>query len=263
MGKRDYYFHKCLSKNIDEKLLEQSSFPETIRTLPKKEDIKPFLSLNEKQTETKISELEEDIVRKRGEIESFKVYIDQYQKEKERLEKEKPHKYEKHKAQLENLLRKIESISQKLLHEYKNNIRSLVEKKVKKDEIEKQELKRRYYEEVSKYLAHRIGSFRHIDTTYKAKIVDLISEVIITDNDLTIHLADMGTGQSQSAYLLGLLNVKNDDRKIIALFDEIAMMDDSSLEPIYDRMQGLYKAKRLLLGILVQKGNKIKIKSLG
>lgn len=263
MGKRDYYFHKCLSKNIDEKLLEQGSFPETIRTLPKKEDIKPFLSLNEKQTETKISELEEDIVRKRGEIESFKVYIDQYQKEKERLEKEKPHKYEKHKAQLENLLRKIESISQKLLHEYKNNIRSLVEKKVKKDEIEKQEVKRRYYEEVSKYLAHRIGSFRHIDTTYKAKIVDLVSGVIITDNDLTIYLGDMGTGQSQSAYLLGLLNVKNDDRKIIALFDEIAMMDDSSLEPIYDRMQGLYKAKRLLLGILVQKGNKIKIKSLG
>ena len=260
--KRDYYLHKCLSKNIDRKLLEEGSFKETIQKLPKNEELTPFLSLSEKQVEAKISELEEEIIDKRGEMESLKVYIGQYQKEKERLEKQKPHKYERYQAQLKSLLQRIESISQKLLNEYNNNLKSLVEKKVKKTEIEKHQPKRKYYEEVSKYLAHRIGLFKHIDKIYKAKIVDLISGVIITDDDLTIHLADMGTGQSQSAYLLGLLNVKDDDRKIIALFDEIAMMDDSSLEPIYGKIRSLYKANRLLLGILVQKGKKIKIKSL-
>lgn len=261
--KCDHYLHKCLSKNMDRKLLEQSSFMETIRTLPEKEELTPFLSLNERQIEAKISELEEDVAGKRTEIESLKVYIDQYEKEKERLEKQKPHKYEAYQAQLKDLLQKNEAISQKLLQEYNSNIRNLVEKKVRKDDIEKEESKRRFYEEVSKYLAHRIGFFKHIETNYKAKIVDLISGVIVTDNDLTIHLADMGTGQSQSAYLLGLLNVKNDERKIIALFDEIAMMDDSSLEPIYDKMRSLHKEKRLLLGMLVQKGNKINIRSLG
>jgi len=263
LEKRDYYLNKCLSKNIDRKLLEEGSFKGAIQKLPKNEEVKPFLSLSEKQVETKISELEEEIIEKRREMESLKVYIDQYQKEKERLEKQKPHKYERNQAQLKSLLQTIESISQKLLNEYNNNLKSLVEKKVKKTEIEKHGLKRKYYGEVSKYLAHRIGLFKHIDKTYKAKIVDLISGVIVTDDDLTIHLADMGTGQSQSAYLLGLLNIKDDNRKIIALFDEIAMMDDSSLEPIYEKMRSLYRAKKLLLGILVQKGNKINIRSLG
>jgi len=72
----------------------------------------------------------------------------------------------------------------------------------------------------------------------------------------------MGTGQSQSAYILSLLNVKDDPRKIIALFDEIAMMDDNSLRPVYSKMRELYKAKKLLLGILVQKGNEIKVEAL-
>ena len=260
--KRDHYSHKCLSKDINRKSLEENSFKETIQQLPKNEELKPFLSLSEKQIETKILGLEEEINEKRREIESLKVYIDQYKKEKERLEGQKPHEYEGYQAQLQSLLQKIESMSQKLLNEYNNNIRSLVDKKVKKTEIEKRESKRRYYQEVSKYLAHRIGFFKHIDTTYKAKVVDLISGVIVTDDDLTIHLADMGTGQSQSAYLLGLLNVKDDNRKIIALFDEIAMMDDSSLEPICEKMRELYKAKRLLIGILVQKGNEIKTRPL-
>ena len=70
----------------------------------------------------------------------------------------------------------------------------------------------------------------------------------------------MGTGQSQSAYLLSLLNVKNDTRKIIALFDEIAMMDESSLEPICNKLKELKSKNRLLLGILVQRSNKIAIK---
>jgi len=163
---------------------------------------------------------------------------------------------------LQDLLQKIESISQKLLNEYNNNVKRLMDRDIEKTEIEKDESKKRYFREVSKYLAHRIGNFKHIDKSYNAKEVDLISGVIITEGDLTIHLADMGTGQSQSAYLLGLLNVKDDKRKIIALFDEIAMMDDSSLEPIYEKMKELHKAKRLLLGILVQKGNEIKTKSL-
>ena len=70
----------------------------------------------------------------------------------------------------------------------------------------------------------------------------------------------MGTGQGQSAYLLGLLNT-NDNRKIIALFDEVAMMDSVSLEPIYEKFKDLYDADRLLVGIVVQKADEIKITS--
>ena len=261
-AKCDAYLQKCLSKDIPRKLLEQESFKELMKQLPQNDALEPFLSLSERQIEAKISDLESQINEKRKEIGSLGVIIDQYTKEKQRLEKQKPHKYEGSRAQLEVLLQKIESISQKLLNEYNNNVKRLIDRDIEKAEIEKDESKKRYFREVSKYLAHRIGNFKHIDESYNAKEVDLISGVIITDGDLKIHLADMGTGQSQSAYLLGLLNVKDDKRKIIALFDEIAMMDDSSLEPICEKMKGLYKSKRLLLGILVQKGNEIKTKSL-
>jgi len=195
-------------------------------------------------------------------VKSCGIYIEQYQKEIEKLEKQKPHKYEKYQSQLDSLLQKTQSMSQKLLDEYNNNIRSLIDRKVNKSDVEKSEYKARYYLEASKYLAHKIGSFRHVNTTYKAETVDLVSGIIITDDNTTIHLADIGTGQSQSAYLLGLLNVQNDTRKIIALFDEIAMMDDRSLEPINDRMKELYKDEKLLLGIMIQKGNSIKIRPL-
>jgi exonuclease SbcC len=261
LSKRDYYLQKCLSKGIDKKHLEGLSYFELVQTLPKKEELKPFLSLSEKQIEEKIAELEKEMLEKREKLKSFEIYIEQYQKEKDRLEKQRPHKYEKYRDELEFLLKKTEATSQKLLSEYNSNMKLLVERKVEKGHLVG-EAKRRYYEEVSKYLANRIGFFRHIDTIYKAKIVDLISGIIITDDNVTIHIADMGTGQSQSAYIMSLLNAKNDNRRIIALFDEIAMMDERSLEPIYEKMQELYRKKRLVVGIMVQKGNKVNIKSL-
>ena len=68
----------------------------------------------------------------------------------------------------------------------------------------------------------------------------------------------MGTGQVQSAYLLGLLNT-DDKRKIIALFDEVAMMDRKSLGPILRKLRELYEKDRLLIGIVVQKSDAISV----
>jgi len=260
--KCEHYFQRCLSKNIARRSLENRSYLEIIQELPKNEELKPFLSLSEKQLEEKILDLGKETAEKGDRSRALDTIIDQYQKEKDRLEKQKPHKYEKYRDQLDELLRKIDSMSQKLLNEYNNYVKSLIEEKARKEDIESDDRKRRYYEEVSRYLAHRMGAFRHIDTIYTAKIVDLISGIIVTDNGFTIHIADMGTGQSQSAYILSLLNVKDDPRKIIALFDEIAMMDDNSLRPVYSKMRELYQAKKLLLGILVQKGNEIKVEAL-
>lgn len=104
------------------------------------------------------------------------------------------------------------------------------------------------------YLGTVLGTVHHLDKTYEVKCIDLVKEKIITKDGKTIMFTDMGTGQSQSAYLMSLLN-NSDDRKIIALFDEIAMMDKSSLEPIYGKIRELYKQNKLLLGIVVQKSD--------
>lgn len=71
----------------------------------------------------------------------------------------------------------------------------------------------------------------------------------------------MGTGQSQSAYLMSKLN-SNTNKKLVALFDEIAMMDTNSLKPIYERIKRMYYDNKLLTAIVVQKGDELVIKSL-
>lgn len=253
--KRDFYLKKCIAKEIDVVSLK-SKLTEVIKEFSKNKDLEVFFSMTEYQLESRILSIQKDIAENKRQVIEYDVLLGQYVGEKEKLEKQEPHKYGNNKYELEKLVQKTEMISQKLLREYRNLINKLISDKVKKY-VNKGEEK--YYNEVSKYLAFKIGEFRHIEDTYKAKSVDLVQGIIITENNLTIHLSDMGTGQSQSAYILGLLNVKNDDRKIIALFDEIAMMDDSSLEPIYEKLRKLYRTKRLLLGILVQRANHIKV----
>lgn len=263
-NKCNEYFQRCLSKNIEENILERNSYQELIKEVPMNEQLEQYLSLSEKQVISKISELQSEIVEKRGKLSGLDMFIKQYEKDVKNLEKQKPHKFEPYLENINKLIKKTNSMSQKFLVEYNTNLKDLIDKKVKEFDISKDLNKIKYYHEVSSYLAHRIGTFRHIDRTYNAKIVDLISGIIISDDNETIHLSDMGTGQTQSAYILSLLNIdiKNDPRKIIALFDEIAMMDNDSLKPIISKMKELKNRNQLLIGILVQKGNETNVQTL-
>ncbi len=116
----------------------------------------------------------------------------------------------------------------------------------------------KYFSSVFSYLGKRLESVRHLDKDHKVENIDVIKRVIKTKDGKNIMLADMGTGQSQSAYLKGLLNT-SDNRKIIALFDEVAMMDQKSLEPIYEKFRELYNKNSLLAGIVVQKADEVNI----
>jgi len=51
---------------------------------------------------------------------------------------------------------------------------------------------------------------------------------------------------------------RSDNRIIIALFDEVAMMDEKSLEPIFNKCKELYDKGLLLAAIIVQKAKDIK-----
>ena len=75
--------------------------------------------------------------------------------------------------------------------------------------------------------------------------------------NLVKAFSDFGTGQSQSAYLKGLLQ-SNDGRKVIALLDEVAMMDSSSMKPIYDLLKDQAKTGELLAAVVIQKAEKPK-----
>ena len=256
IAKTEIYNHLCLDKSIDVSSIEPDIFVSMISKMEKNKDLAPYFKYQEKQLNEKIIQLQEDFNENQGEIYNKDFFISDYSKEIERLEGKEPHKYQEYSGELDVLLKKTIILRQKLMKEYNEYILSIIDEKPMTGGVSK-----KYYLEVSKYLAKRIGTFRHIDKDYTATVVDLIDGTIMTETD-TIKLNDMGTGQSQSAYLTGLLNSKDDTRKIIAFFDEVAMMDSSSLYKIYQKMKELYHSDRLLAGIVVQRAEKNKIMSL-
>ena len=260
--KRENYLQKCASRDIDVSKLESTSYKDFSSGIQSNQEVEHLLTLTEEQIMETISELETDITQKKRKLGENKTVLSIFQKERDNLEKQEPHLLEEHREEITQLLQKAETVSQRLLANYDSDIKKLIERTVKKEEVEKDPVKKKYYEEIARYLANRIGVFPHIDKKYRAKTVDLISGIIVTEDDTVIHVKDIGTGQSQSAYIMSLLNVPDDRRKIIALFDEIAMMDDKSLEPIRQKMRQLYESKRLLIGILVQKSEEFGLKRL-
>lgn len=260
--RRQYYLQKCESKNIDIERLKSRPYKDISREIPSDKELERLLSLSEEQIMQKIGELENDLSQKGKKLGENETVLGIFKREKNELEKQKPHRFEGYREEITTLLQKAHTVSSKLLADYDSNIKDLIEKKVKKDEIDKDLAKRKHYEEISRYLAHRIGVFPHIDRKYKATTVDLVSGIITTEDGTIIRVKDIGTGQSQSAYIMSLLNVPDDGRKIIALFDEIAMMDEKSLEPVCQRMKQLYEDKRLLVGIVVQKSEQFRLKEL-
>lgn len=259
-AKSKAYYQNCISKGIDSKLLERP-YKEVFNQFPRNEEVKKYLALGEEQVLSEIKGLTTRLAAKKDDKIGLKTVIKMHQTEYDNLVNKKPHKFENDLEQINNLLRNVETITAKILKKFDLNLGKLKNKEINRNQkLNKPELN--YYSEVSKYLASRIGSFRHIKKIYVAKEVDLISGKIFTENQEVIYISDMGTGQSQSAYILGLLNAKNDDRKIIALFDEIAMMDEESLKPIFSRLKELYESNQLLLGILVQRNDKLNIREL-
>jgi len=178
--------------------------------------------------------------------------------ELDRLKSKKPHQYQNDIEELKVLFDKVNSLDAKVRGSYCDYIEQIIRKQIPHQPSAEQKA---YNDAVFSFLGARLGKFFHIHDEYTATKVDLAKGTIHTKEGKLIHLTDMGTGQSQSAYLKGLLN-SSDKRKIIAMFDEVAMMDSRSLEPIYKKFRELYDSGKLLAGIVVQRGEKIKATSI-
>jgi exonuclease SbcC len=250
----NFYVEECIKKDIDINSISDEEIKARIRGFEINKDLSPYLIYKEKELRNKINQFEIELEGINKEISNKSLHIESYGKDIERLEAKEPHKYQEYVNILSELYLKTGLIHQNLCKNYDKYIDQLMSDNPKKDLIDK-----KYSLEISKYLAKRIGTFHHIDTEYTANNVDLISREIITIEGQIIRFNDMGSGQSQSAYLKGLLNTEDDKRKIIALFDEVAMMDNCSLEPIYKKFKELYEEGRLLVGIVVQKADNVNV----
>jgi exonuclease SbcC len=213
-----------------------------------------YISYDEEQLNEVISSIRREVNNLKATKDSNERTLSLWKSELHRLDSVDEHPYQKNKDDLEELLTKVMKIESRM-DEFSRYIRNIESKKF----IEKlSDKEKRYNEAVFSYLGRKVGYIRHIETEYKVTKIDMLDRIIYTDTNEKIRLDDMSTGQGQMAYLMGLLN-PNDNRKIIALFDEVAMMSSKSLNPIYERFRTLYDADRLLIGIVVQKGEEVQV----
>ena len=243
----DEYFRECAKKNIPDEKIEILYKEMTLSEL-----INPFLNYDENSLLEKINSLQKTIREDKKDQASEKRHIEFRKDEVERLEKKDPHKYQDKTDELTKLLQTCQLLEQKFVS-FNKFIVDIINKNYTKDNFED---KAKYLAQVSTYLGRRIGYIRYGDQEYTVTSIDMVKKTIITEEGKKIRFADMGTGQSQSAYLLGKLNT-SDNRKIIALFDEVAMMDKKSIQPIFDKLKELYNNGKLLLGIVVQMGQEM------
>jgi hypothetical protein len=164
---------------------------------------------------------------------------------------------------IEKLQKKTQILSGIIKSKFKNYISNISSDRQSIDLSDPEQI--RYYNELSKYLAKRLDTIIYIGKTYKVDKLDLIEEIITTDTGKTIKFTDFGTGESQATFLKGILETaRTDKRKIIALFDEVGMIDDLRLSQVTDSLRRLYEEDRLLVGIVVQRAqaNEVEIKNL-
>lgn len=237
--------------------IKESQVSDELDSLKRETCVKPYIYDHEDELEDKIRSLKESLIAVTKQIKEDEQNLYRWQRELERLAKKEPHQYQDYQNELNAIFVVTQKLEQRLVHEYEENIRYLIERDRKGKRLTEQQ--KRYFDSVSTYLATKVGELRHIDKSYQVTKIDLIGGKVYTESGKTIFLTDFGTGQSQSAYLKGLLKT-TDNRKIIALIDEVAMMDTSSMQPIYDLLIEQYKKEQLLASVIIQKGEKLKVK---
>ena len=111
-----------------------------------------------------------------------------------------------------------------------------------------------YIKILGEYVASLMGNkIIYQDDSVEIAYIDYTSSTpyFVTPENRKIAFSDFSGGQGSSNYLKAKLNL-NEDRKYIVLIDEIANMDDKSLQFVIDRLKELDKNNKLLIAILAE-----------
>ena len=111
-----------------------------------------------------------------------------------------------------------------------------------------------YMKIIGEYVASLMGNkIIYQDNIVEIAYIDYSSKTpyFVTPEDKKIAFSDFSGGQGSSNYLKAKLNI-NEERKFIVLIDEIANMDNKSLDMVIERLKELDENNKLLLAILVE-----------
>ena len=221
-------------------------------------EVKFYEIYTEAQLEEKLRISEVHFTSLGEDCKKLKKRLEDIHQEIQRFENKKPHKYQDKYAAIQRIFKHVQNLDQNFSL-FDKALKRVTGNNIKYSDLS--EYDRKYTEVIGEYLAKKIGDLRHISEIYKVKSINVVSKKILTESGKVIHFADLGTGQGQAAYLDTLLSM-SENKKIIALFDEIAMMDEMSLKPIKERLKRLYREKKLLMAVIVQKGERVKVESI-
>lgn len=136
---------------------------------------------------------------------------------------------------------------------------------IEKHNLDEYEKNPEVYKPLWEYIGHRLGSVRDKGKEYIVKSVDLLIEqkgLITTEDGVEIHIGAMGTGEGQLSYIRGLLSA-DDDRMIIALFDEVGNMSNSTIDYVTQRLLELQNEGKLMIGMMVRPGDRMEVTTYG
>jgi exonuclease SbcC len=216
--------------------------------------LEAYLIYDTRQLEDAAKDLLRDFETAESNIRKLEFDLNVQKRDIARLEKQESHKYQDKQDELEAIHTKCQTLERRLSRDFAGFLASISDGRSKPVSGEE----KTYHSEVAKYLGTKLGTVRHLNNEYAVRLVDLHKGEITTEKGKVIRLSDMGTGQTQSAYLKSLLET-DDARKVIALFDEVATMDSQSLELVCDRLRKLHSSGRLLVGMIARIGDSVKV----
>lgn len=236
--------------------VENKDLERRLESLELNKIIKIYINYTDSQLKDKISRIAKDLKSKETEVIEVEHRLESLKNEKKLFESKEPHKYQGKIKFLNDLSARTLKLTQIILNDYEKYLQALINKEKPEGENISNQLE--YNELLSIYMGKKVKTIKHTsDADLIIKKIDLLNKKIETESGKVIFLDDLGTGQSQAAFLRGILNSK-DERKIIALIDEVEMMDSTSLSTVTKIMKEQYAKGDLLVGIVVRKAEELK-----
>jgi hypothetical protein len=218
-------------------------------------DVKSLETLSEAKFQEYISQIDFQLAKKAIQGKRIIETIRDYENQIILLNSQKPHSYRPFLRSIEQFFQRIQQLELLFRQEYSVYLKHIDENgRLTNDEIN-------YASLLGKLIAKRLEKVIYGEQEYVVDDVNILENTILTETGKIITYNDFSTGQSQAAYLKAKLSMEK-NRKIIALFDEVAAMDEKSLEPVKLKLKELYLSKRLLMAIIVQKSDEVSKESL-
>jgi len=228
-----------------------------ITKLEKAPEIQDFIKLSVQEQQVLIEKNERELRDLDSQRIELSKFINSKKKNIENLEKQEFDPDREYIADLKVFSRHLVTIESLFRSKLPEALKRIENKKMDSSS----ELDIKYSVLIGDYYAKKMKTILYGEKEFTVSNVDIVKEVIKTAEGKEIKFDYLGTGQSQSSYLITKLGM-TDAKKTIALFDEVAMMDNKSLKPVIEVLKTNYKNGKLIAAIIVQRGEMPKVEEL-